>query len=86
MVDTSSEMRKNAMEKLDDIRRKHKLLYKNHRNCWMKLYLQKILLNMQEEVNPRKILCNTNEKMTYKSITDKSITAVFMYSIVDFCK
>lgn len=28
MIDTSSEMRKDAMEKLDDIRRKHKLLYK----------------------------------------------------------
>ena len=29
----------------------------------MKLYLQKILLNMKEEVNPQKILCSTNEKM-----------------------
>ena len=28
MIDISSEMRKDAMEKLDDIRRKHKLLYK----------------------------------------------------------
>ena len=25
-------------------------------------------------------------KLTYKSITDKSITAVLMYSSVDFCK
>ena len=29
----------------------------------MKLYLQKILLNMKEEVNPQKILHNTNEKI-----------------------